>query len=362
MLDVVVDSDGRETIVPAASFDEPSGRHYWQVAGHEAYVRDGVVLPGVDMPLLSGALVTALQQRLERVIFHTEYDTGIPPTKPVKGNLVRRALQQREKIAKRHGKVKDADDATCETLQMINIRYCDSLFQQLVHSTVLGEIVANVTGWPSGARVAQDQVWVKPPRCGPLTFHRDSPYFDFQPSDVATVWITLDPLDGEDADELGPLQYCPGSHRWGDSRTGSAGQFFTGNYKALLYDAARREGLLPPPGEEGQEQSSSKAELLPIVTVRVKAGGFSIHDGRTWHGSGPNRSTECRYRRGIGIHFVPGCARFAPDKPIGRLWLPYLNMVKDGTQGEEEEGNVVVDRPMSLPETYFPLVGRPKTG
>ena len=32
-----------------------------------------------------------------------------------------------------------------------------------------------------------DQVWAKPPGAPPLVFHRDSPYFDFAPSDVVTV-------------------------------------------------------------------------------------------------------------------------------------------------------------------------------
>ena len=62
----------------------------------------------------------------------------------------------------------------------------------------------NPKAWSSGARVAQDQIWAKPPGASPLVFHRDSPYFDFVPDDVITVWIALDDMT---CDELGPLEY-----------------------------------------------------------------------------------------------------------------------------------------------------------
>lgn len=56
--------------------------------------------------------------------------------------------------------------------------------------------------WSQGARLAQDQVWAKPPGAGPLVFHRDSTYFDFNPADVTTVWLALDDM----VPELGPLE------------------------------------------------------------------------------------------------------------------------------------------------------------
>ena len=97
---------------------------------------------------------------------------------------------------------------------MINIWKADRDFARVVLSPTLGRIVAALGGWANGARVANDQVWAKPPGAAPLTFHRDSAYFDFVPSDVITVWIALDDMEPE----LGPLQYVHGSHEWGDAR------------------------------------------------------------------------------------------------------------------------------------------------
>ena len=110
--------------------------------------------------------------------------------------------------------------------------------------------------------------------------------------------------------ELGPLEYVKGSHRWGDGRAGSAQQFFDArDHRALLADAAAREG--------------HEKEALELVTVGVSAGGAGIHNGRLWHGSGPNRSKSLP-RRGLGIHFVPADARFRPDaERIGPLFAPH---------------------------------------
>ena len=83
------------------------------------------------------------------------------------------------------------------TLQLINVWKADSLFRQLVLSPTLGRFVADLAGWSCGARVANDQVWAKPPGASALVFHRDSAYFDFAPPHVVTVWIALDDMTKE---------------------------------------------------------------------------------------------------------------------------------------------------------------------
>ena len=196
-----------------------------------------------------------------------------------------------------------------QTLQVINVWKADRDFARVVLSPTLGRIVAALGGWANGARVANDQVWAKPPGAAPLTFHRDSAYFDFVPSDVITVWIALDDMEPE----LGPLQYVHGSHEWGDARVGSAQQFFDHRDRfALLHDAARRAGISDP------------ASQLSITTLAVRAGGCGIHNGRLWHGSGANASAS-KPRRGLGIHFVPAEARLrtALGRTLAHLQLPH---------------------------------------
>ena len=64
-----------------------------------------------------------------------------------------------------------------KVLQVINVHKADHLFRRLAVSPALGKTVAELAGWQQGARLAQDQVWAKPPGAPPLVFHRDSPYF-----------------------------------------------------------------------------------------------------------------------------------------------------------------------------------------
>lgn len=200
-----------------------------------------------------------------------------------------------------------------KVLQIINIHKADSLFRKLETSANLASIVSQLAGWEDhgGARLVQDQCWAKPPNAPPLVFHRDSPYFMFEPSDVVTVWLALDDMDAE----LGPLEYVPGSHLWGDGRVGSASQFFQTDTKSLLRSAAEREGI--------------HFEDLDFISMAgLKRGGLSIHHGKIWHGSAKNCS-RTKPRRGLGLHFVPANVKFTSEASKSRLWKSYVATVDD---------------------------------
>ena len=245
----------------------------------EEFAKNGFIV--LDQ-LLQPGVAEALNDRLERVLCE-EYDTGVPPEK-----MPGLKLRDPWKPGKR-------------TIQIVNIRHADKLYNSVITSPVLGQLVADVANW-KGARLASDQVWCKPPQSGALSFHRDSAYFDFVPSDVVTIWIAFDEM----VPEVGPLEHVEGSHLWGEGRVGSANQFFDNDRRRLMFDAALKEGFTNP------------EEELHIHQVNVPAGGGAIHNGKTWHGSDRNRSTK-QPRRGLGIHFVPACAQFK-DGELGRMW------------------------------------------
>lgn len=236
-----------------------------------------------------------------------------------------------------------------KVLQIINIHKSDSLFHTLISTPLLGYIVSHLMSWPKGARLAQDQIWAKPPSSPPLTYHRDSPYFMFNPSDVCTVWITFDDLDSE---EIGPLVYVKHSHLWKDGRVGSSRNFFQkgrgngssigdgsgsggagGGGMALLYSAAEREGV-------------NVNELEFVSTLGLKRGSISIHNGKTWHGSGENKTVD-RPRRGMGLHFVPVDVKWTKHAIKSKIWRKY---VEDVVESGGDVGDIVVD------EKDFPIV------
>ncbi len=292
--------------------------------------------------VVSTNAVDALNDRLEDVL-RGVYDRGRKPDKVprlIKGHKPQKALQEpkendskslhesKDETTKKKSKTKkrgmgpigfSGNLQNVKVLQIINIHKADSLFRRLETSPTLASLVSQLAGWEEygGARLAQDQFWGKPPNAPPLVFHRDSPYFMFEPSDVVTVWIALDDMD----EELGPLEYVVGSHKWGDGRIGSANQFFQADTKSLLWSASEREGIDPA--------------TLRFVSManKLKAGGLSIHHGKIWHGSAKN-SSKTRPRRGLGLHFVPANVRFTAEACKSRLWKSYVEGAEDPLQVE----------------------------
>lgn len=161
------------------------------------------------------SLVSTLQSRLEDVL-RGEFNRNAAPDKMPKHMMNRKKNKQAAPLGY------DGKSQNSRVLQIINIHKCDEAYRQLAISPEIGRMVAELAGWEHGARLAQDQVWAKPPGAPPLVFHRDSPYFMFTPTDVVTVWVALDDMD----EEVGPLQYVKGSHKWGDARVGSSATFF----------------------------------------------------------------------------------------------------------------------------------------
>jgi len=254
--------------------------------------------------------VGELNEHLDHIL-KGQYDRGSEPDKrPSEISLIHedRRRQRKKRV-----------------LQVINAHKCDSAFRKLATNEELGRVVCKLCGWEclGGVRLAQDQIWAKPPGAPPLVFHRDSPYFMFTPDDVCTVWVALDDMD----EELGPLEYVPGSHLWGKGRVGSSSAFFQAKGRDLLYSAAQHEGIDP-------------AGLEIISMCGLAAGGISIHNGLTWHGSESNRSSV-RPRRGVGIHYVPCNVKFTVDAVKSKLWSSYYNELNEN---------------MDMDSSLFPIV------
>jgi len=290
----------------------------------DSFQKDGFAVFSRVLSLLA---VQELNHQLEHVL-RGQYNRGISPDKTPKLLKSPHPTDTDVRTKANIGPLGFSGNLqNVKVLQVINVHKSNQQFRQLAIHPALGKLVAELAGWKQGARLAQDQVWAKPPGAPPLTFHRDSPYFMFTPSDVVTVWVALDDMD----EEIGPLQYVRGSHSWGEGRIGSSNQFFQANGgTALLQSAAEREGI----------------EDLGIVSMAgLKAGGISIHDGRTWHGSGRNQSPK-RPRRGLGLHFVPANVQFTNEATKSRLWKSYVAHVKDASTVE-------------LSEEDFPITWKP---
>lgn len=277
--------------------------------------------------VFSKETVMALNHELELVLRGT-YDTNVAPDKYPK--VVKQPMPTAENNY--YYSLGYSGNDRSKVFQIINIHKSNTLFRELVLSPILGKLVAKLMQW-DGARLAQDQIWAKPTGSKPLVYHRDSPYFMFDPDSVATVWIALDDMD----EEKGPLTYVKGSHRWGNGRFGSAQYFFLEDGgESLLYSAAERAGVCID-------------DLEYVSMAGLLAGGLSIHDGRTWHGSGSNISQAPR--RGIGLHFVPVDVKWTTAASKSSLWKSYVEDVISN-------GGYVSD--IKINDEDFPVTWKPK--
>jgi hypothetical protein len=161
--------------------------------------------------------------------------------------------------------------AKIEMPQLANRALVDALVQ-----SDLGRIAAEITG------AEMVQVWwvqglYKPPTAGTTSstnigWHQDHHYWQHTwgpDSELFTAWLALSDVGAES----GPMQFVPGSHRWGEVD----GDFFNQNQDAI------KSGVAIPDGAEWTE-----------VTDVLPAGGVSFHHRWLLHGSNQNMSRHPR--------------------------------------------------------------------
>jgi ectoine hydroxylase-related dioxygenase (phytanoyl-CoA dioxygenase family) len=175
------------------------------------------------------------------------------------------------------------------TRHMGNAWKSDLTIAKLVLSRQIASAVGLLTGW-DGVRLGQDTIWWKAPKTKAITLHQDTSFLDYlEPQQTATCWVALD----DTARAAGTIEYVPGSHKW--PVVPIPDDFHApDDYRANMKAAARNAGVAPP----------------EPVFIEVPAGSVVFHAGETWHGSGPNDTSD-RTRRSIGIHYVPTSAEFS---------------------------------------------------
>ena len=170
--------------------------------------------------------------------------------------------------------------------QIVNVWKCSLTCARLVLSSEIAAAACSLMGW-TGARLAADSVWMKPPHWREGGFHKDEMDL-FRPSDMITCWVALTPMQAEN----GSLTYISGSHLWPSIDPKEEGLNAGDVPHHALIGIAERRGLAGSPH-----------------TVTAPAGSISFHHGRTWHGSTPN--TTDHWRNAIGIHLVQQETQFA---------------------------------------------------
>jgi chlorinating enzyme len=126
-----------------------------------------------------------------------------------------------------------------------------------------------------------------------VAWHQDVTYWGLEPPRAITAWIAIDDAD----EENGCMQVIPGSHRLGLLEHGKSAR--AGNLLSI-----------------NQEVPGGLVDETRAVTLPLRAGQMSLHDGMLLHGSHPNRSA--RRRCGLAVRFTtPDVRQVAPNSLRG---------------------------------------------
>ena len=154
-------------------------------------------------------------------------------------------------------------------------------------------------------RLLETVIFNKPPgESGVLHWHQDVSYFALEPNNQLAVWIPFDKVTRES----GAMVYALGSHKLGlrASRNLLTGEIFPGEEREII-------------DVEGFDQQC----------MEMSQGDMLIHDGYTWHMSGPN-TVEGQQRRGLSLRFLVGETRYAPRAGSAAPFLKQINDLAPG--------------------------------
>lgn len=154
----------------------------------------------------------------------------------------------------------------------------------------------------------------KPPGDGKrVPWHEDSAYWrgQFDPMEVVTVWLAIDPSDAGN----GAMKVIPGSH------------LGKGGYSEYDPVSDLERSVF------STEIRSTQFDAKKAVICELERGQASIHHAKTMHGSDANRSD--RRRCGYTMRFVSTRCRWNPSaNPTHQLYL---------ARGRDHAGNVYGD-------------------
>jgi phytanoyl-CoA hydroxylase len=193
------------------------------------------------------------------------------------------------------------------TRQMSGLWRCDRTVASLTLSAEIARLSAMLAGW-SGARLATDSCWIKPPGAPEVLFHRNNTAVAcFNPATVITGWIALTPTAAN------PLEIVPGSHRWPHTDRYQFLHAPTIDYRQPLWDAAIAAQVTQP-------------DILP---VELPSGGCIFLHGDLWHGSGRNPTTD-QTRRSFAVSTLPVDVTFqAHPTGHGYIFSRYQTLASD---------------------------------
>ena len=137
-----------------------------------------------------------------------------------------------------------------------------------------------------------DQFLIKDPGTStPTLWHHDQTYWPVAGSQVATMWIALDPV----TNATGAVEYIKGSHKWGK------------RFKAVSFkDKDMYKENLPEVPD-----IAANRDKYEFIQYEMEAGDCTLHHGLTLHGA-PGNSSQTQKRRAYIIRWAGDDVTYDP--------------------------------------------------
>ena len=206
----------------------------------------------------------------------------------------------------------------------------DYRIANLVLSRKLGQALTQLNQ-TNGARLKQDALIWKGPGSSSVNYHQDSAYKSTIPGDATTVGIVLT----ECTEEIGCLEYVPGSHNWAMHEVTEEEVL---KFQDLTGDSHYRQSVRFVAEQDGMELTDDD-----FVKVTAQPGAVIFHHGQMWHGSSPN-STFDQHRKILFLFTLSDEDRF-PEQSSGEYNVQLVRRYKDPGSTE-------------MPEAHFPILWR----
>jgi len=148
-------------------------------------------------------------------------------------------------------------------------------------------------------------IFNKPPKISnTLHWHQDVAYFPLNPNNQIAVWIPFEIVTAE----RGAMCYALGSHKHGikGSTNLHTREKFTGEDRELIPDKPEAEGFT-------------------VKCMEMTPNDMLVHDGFTWHYSGPNL-VDGYTRRGLSVRFIRDEAKFEPRPGQGAAFTKQIQI------------------------------------
>jgi ectoine hydroxylase-related dioxygenase (phytanoyl-CoA dioxygenase family) len=200
-------------------------------------------------------------------------------------------------------------------LQIMNLWTQDAAVREFVFGKRLARIAAELMGC-EGVRLYHDQALYKEPQGGLTPWHADQYYWPLATDKTITAWIPLVSVPAE----MGPLAFCPGSHRF---------QF----------------GRDLEISDDSEESLKQKLARFGCDEAPFELGDVSFHSGWTFHRAGANRSD--RMREVFTVIYIDRDTRLAAPKNKNQVndWNAWCPGVQVGNVVDSPLNPVIYEKP-----------------